>query len=173
MHRPYFAAILMLAIIVFLLVAASVLKRPKLDLPAAPSIEVAAFEPPKREATGIDLIDRALEFGVGSDAVRASLERVYFEAFDQDNDHREAASALIDATFAVAGVADDLQTAEIGHLRTEIDRIHREVRQYQAEAQKELRANSGLSWAEGLALLFAGLQALAATVGMYRSHASQ
>ncbi len=137
-------------------------------IPEAPEIEVPEFEVPELPLTGIDLIDRAIQFGEDSNAVMSALQNEFYTVLEMnDGDQNAAIFALIDATRAVDKITDQIRLAEIRHLQNAVDGIRDEVQRYRDTVAAQIASESRLSMVEILALLFAGVQCIAAVVALF------
>jgi len=137
------------------------------SFPPAPDVTVPDFVPPDLPPTGIEVLDRAIEFGPRSEAVTAQLQEIFYETLERsDGDTDAAAFAVIDAVRAAEDVRDEFRIAEIAQLQGAVENIRDDVERYQDQVQQQIAAAAGPSLIEILALAFAGLQSLVALAAL-------
>lgn len=138
------------------------------SIPAAPEIVVPEFTVPELPLTGIEVIDRAIEFGPASEAVKAALQEEFYRELERSGgDQNAAIFALIDSVQAVDSVIDKIRLAEIEHLQNAVDVIRDDVQRYRDSVATQVATQSGLSLVALLALAFAGIQSVAAVVALF------
>lgn len=137
------------------------------SIPTPPNVEVPEFVPPELPLTGIEVTDRAIEFGPRSDAVAAQLQQIFYEVLERsDGDTDAAVFAVIDAVRAAENVRDEFRMAEIAQLHGAVEDIRDDVERYQDSVQQQIAAAAGPSLTEILVLAFAGLQSLVALAAL-------
>ncbi|KUJ77231.1 hypothetical protein [Ruegeria profundi] len=137
------------------------------SIPPPPEVEVPDFVPPELPLTGIEVTDRAVEFGPRSDAVTAQLQQIFYEVLEGSDGVTDAAVfAVIDAVRAAEDVRDEFRMAEIAQLHGAVENIRDDVERYQDSVQDQIAAAAGPSLTEILALAFAGLQSVVALAAL-------